>query len=230
MPACQVGNLEYALSLDPSNTLLQKRLSEAKVGCLKVMDFFGIIFVVGRGWWCSFREENQGFRFWRISGLRRSLLLVMFRTTATGFWGLLLMEEILHHLGYLCNSMKHETSSFLSNRENKLPLDARSLQAWTTKTPSGISFLFCSIPLAIEIDQACCPYWLILIDSWRWLIYDDQCINSKFEKPFSLHKSLLKSITINTADVLFQLKYDDDYLHRFDQLLIFTSHFLQENW
>ena len=41
MPACQVGNLEYALSLDPSNTLLQKRLSEAKVGCLKVMDFLG---------------------------------------------------------------------------------------------------------------------------------------------------------------------------------------------
>ena len=47
MPACQVGNLEYALSLDPSNTLLQKRLSEAKVGCLKVMHSLGIIFVGG---------------------------------------------------------------------------------------------------------------------------------------------------------------------------------------
>ena len=168
MPACQVGNLEYALSLDPSNTLLQKRLSEAKVGCLKVMHFFGIIFVMGRGWWCCFREEDKGFRFRKISGLRLRpslLLLVMLRTTATGFWGLLLMEEILHHLGYLCNSMNHQTSSFLSNRENKLPLDDLSLKASTTKTPSGICFLFCSIPLAIENDQACCPYLLILLDS-----------------------------------------------------------------
>lgn len=52
MPACQVGNLEYALSLDPSNTLLQKRLSEAKVGCWKWWiesdGFLLVIFFSGR--------------------------------------------------------------------------------------------------------------------------------------------------------------------------------------
>ena len=168
MPACQVGNLEYALSLDPSNTLLQKRLSEAKVG-FESDAFFGIIFVVGRGWWFSFREEDKGFRFRRISRLRRSLLLVMFRITATGFWGLLLLEEILHELGYLSTGAGFHPSTVWNMRRVLFcqieKTNCRSTTwVWRHRRPKRLAeyFSFCSIPLAIENDQACCPYILIL--------------------------------------------------------------------
>ena len=61
MTGCQVGNLEYALSLDPSNPLLQKRLSEAKVRVEHDGPFFGIHFCGGSWLVIFFLEEDKGW-------------------------------------------------------------------------------------------------------------------------------------------------------------------------
>ncbi len=70
-------------------------------------------------------------------------------------------------------------------------------------------------------------YWNLIDTCCRWFMYRQQVLETLFFS-FNHHQSLLKSITIKTADVLFQLKCDHDYLDRSALDIYILSHSLQD--